>query len=164
MLMLIVVLTLFHLRISYNRVNNLLGRIQPVIALFSTQRCWQCLWCLAQLLILSAVFLPQSACKTLQELSNILSVMILRSLHFYWRAIYLWTNSLNEAKLFLRPLWNTVDKSIGILWFFERCLFPDHLGVVAVEDLPTMSVGSTMKSVNSSSERICFQQNYATSP
>lgn len=51
---------------------------------------------------------------------------------------------------------------MGILWFFERCLFPDHLGAVTLEDLPTMSTGSLMKSLNSSRGWVCFQQSYAT--
>lgn len=61
MLMLILVLTWFHLGIPYNLVNNLLERTQPVTTLLSTQRDWQNLWCLAQLLILSAIFLSHIA-------------------------------------------------------------------------------------------------------
>jgi len=50
-----------------------------------------------------------------------------------------------------------------ILWFSECCLFPDHLGAVTLEDLRTMLTESPVKSLNSSSGRICFQQSYATS-
>lgn len=102
--MLILVLTWLHLGIPYNLVNNLLGRTQPVTALSSTQRDWQSLCCLAQLLILSAV--SHRAWKILQELIGILSVSTLRSLHIYWRTIYLWTNSFSELKLLKKHLWN----------------------------------------------------------
>lgn len=159
---LILLLTWIHPGTPYNLLNNLLERTQPVTALLSTRRDCHILWCLAQLLILSALFLPHSACRILQELFNILSVMILCP----WTFTGGWFtsgHSLNELKLFLGRLWNTEEKSKGILSFFESRLFLDHLGAVTLEGLLAMSTVFLMKPLNSSRGKVCFHQSYATS-
>lgn len=59
-------LTWFHLGTPYDLVNNIVGSIQPVTAL-STQKDQQNLWCLAQLLTLSAVFFLTVPAKSLRN-------------------------------------------------------------------------------------------------